>query len=132
MVASTSGRPPEAQHKRYRKAALEDEPQLELVDSDAEDEYADAPQTPPPRCCDSHCSCSHSSWHSGVDDGSCLVVRYEEYVPLKKRRAREEQTRLAALGRVWHTVPMVPEHASLHLWQAVSLDVVSQAEPPQP
>ena len=43
MVASTSGRPPEAQHKRYRKAALEDEPQLELVDSDAEDEYANAP-----------------------------------------------------------------------------------------
>jgi hypothetical protein len=37
MVASTSGRPPEAEHKRYRRAAWEEEPQLELVNSDDDD-----------------------------------------------------------------------------------------------
>jgi hypothetical protein len=33
-----------------------------------------------------------------------LVLRYEEYIPLKKRRAMEERTRLAALGKVQHSL----------------------------
>ena len=30
----------------------------------------------------------------------CYLHRYEEYIPLKKRRAMEEHTRLVALGKV--------------------------------
>lgn len=37
MEASTSGRPPEQGIKRYRRAELDEEPQLQLVESDEED-----------------------------------------------------------------------------------------------
>lgn len=45
MQASTSGRPAETGYKRYRRTELEEEPQLELVESDENEKCAAAPET---------------------------------------------------------------------------------------